>query len=89
LKEQGISAANISIDFYRADDFEQIYALEGMTINIGPNNEIQQTKIDRKSVFTKKINERRGQVVCAFPAIKGGQYYRLQVYQPNETLRWS
>ncbi|MEO6719801.1 MAG: DUF3857 domain-containing protein [Ferruginibacter sp.] len=72
LKEQGISAANVSLDYYRKDDFEEIYSVEGMTINAIPTGGFQQTPLDRKSIFTKKTNERIGEIVFAFPAIKVG-----------------
>lgn len=71
LKEKGISSANVSIPFYRKDDFEQIGMVEGMTINTSEGNQVQ-TKLDKKSIFTKKTNERIGEVVFAFPAIKAG-----------------
>ncbi|MEP6950759.1 MAG: DUF3857 domain-containing protein [Ginsengibacter sp.] len=71
LKEKGISSANISIPFYRKDDFEQIDKVEGMTINIIDGNQVI-TSLERKSIFTQKMNDRLGEVVFAFPAIKVG-----------------
>ena len=71
LKEKGIESANVSIPFYRSNDFEQITMVEGMTINMVDNNPVQ-TKLDRKSIYTKKTNERWGEMVFAFPAIKAG-----------------
>ena len=71
LKEKGIESANVSIPFYRGNDFEQITMVEGMTINMVDNNPVQ-TKLDRKSIYTKKTNERWGEMVFAFPAIKAG-----------------
>lgn len=59
LKEKGIESANVSIPFYRSNDFEQITMVEGMTINMVDNNPVQ-TKLDRKSIYTKKTNERWG-----------------------------
>ena len=58
LKEKGISSADVSILFYRKNDFEQIDKIEGMTINIGPNGEIEKTTLDRKTIFSGKIDER-------------------------------
>ncbi len=72
LKEAGISVADVSIPFYRKDDFEVIYQVEGMTINQDAGNAVVTTKLDRKSIFTKKTNERLGEVVIAFPAVKVG-----------------
>ncbi|MEO6550459.1 MAG: DUF3857 domain-containing protein [Ferruginibacter sp.] len=71
LKEKGNSAANISIPFYRKNNFEQISNIQGMTINIVDGNQVE-TRLDRKSIFTKATNERFGEVVFAFPAINRG-----------------
>lgn len=71
LKEKGIESANVSIPFYRKDGFEEINMVEGMTINVVDNNQVQ-TKLDRKGIYTKKTNERWGETVFAFPAIKAG-----------------
>ncbi len=72
LNEKGFSAANISIPFYQKDEFELISAVEGMTINVVDNREIVKTKLERKSIFTQKINDRVGEVIFTFPAIHAG-----------------
>jgi hypothetical protein len=72
LKEKGFSAANVSIPFYRKDDFEMISDVEGMTINLEDGTQVVNTKLDRKSIFTQKTNERLGEVVFTFPGIKVG-----------------
>ena len=71
LKEKGFSSANVSVPFYRKDDFERINGVEGMTINIVDGQQLQ-TKLERKSIFTQNTNERYGEVIFAFPAIKVG-----------------
>jgi hypothetical protein len=72
LNEKGFSAADISIPFYRKDNFEQITGVEGMTINGGDGHGWVETKLERKSIFTQKTNERFGEVIFTFPAIKSG-----------------
>jgi Domain of Unknown Function with PDB structure (DUF3857) len=72
LKEKGFSFANVSIPFYRKDDFELIRGVEGMTINLVDGTQVVNTKLDRKSIFTQKTNDRIGEVVFTFPAIKVG-----------------
>ena len=83
LKDRGIESANVSIPFYRSNDFKQINMVEGMTINIVDNNPVQ-TKIDRKSIYTKKTNERWGEMVFAFPAIKAGS---IVEYKYRSTMK--
>jgi Domain of Unknown Function with PDB structure (DUF3857) len=71
LKDKGKEAANVSIPFYRKDDFEQISRVEGMTINTFDESQVT-SKLDRKSIFTKNTNEQIGEVVFTFPDIKVG-----------------
>src|SRR5436190_462535 len=46
LNEKGFSAADISIPFYRKDNFEQIAGVEGMTINGGDGPGWVETKLE-------------------------------------------
>ncbi|MDO9375665.1 MAG: DUF3857 domain-containing protein [Ferruginibacter sp.] len=72
LKEEGFSEANITIPFYSKDGFEAIDRVEGMTINPANGANYITTKLEKKSIFTKKIDERRGEVIFTFPEIKVG-----------------
>ena len=72
LKEKGFSAADIAIPFYRKDNFEYISGVEGWTINVGADGQAVNTKLEKKSIFTKNTNERIGEVIFTFPAIKVG-----------------
>ncbi|MEO5888897.1 MAG: DUF3857 domain-containing protein [Ferruginibacter sp.] len=72
LKEKGISAANVSIPFYRKDDFEHIDQVEGMTINATSASKIVNIKLEKKSIFFQKTNDRFGEVIFTFPGISPG-----------------
>ncbi|HOZ78782.1 MAG TPA: DUF3857 domain-containing protein [Ferruginibacter sp.] len=72
LKEKGVADANISLQFYSKDDFEYITEVKAVTINAGAGGEVSTNAVDRKSIFTRKINERVGEVSFSFPAVKVG-----------------
>ena len=72
LKEKGVADANISLQFYSKDDFEYITEVKAVTINTGAGGEVSTNAVDRKSIFTRKINERVGEVSFSFPAVKVG-----------------
>lgn len=72
LKEKGFSSANVSIPFYRKDDFEMITAVEAVTINTAEDGQVTNTRVERKAIFTQKTNERYGEVIFTFPAIRTG-----------------
>jgi len=72
LKEKGISEADVTIPFYRKDDFENITSVEGLTINPQPGGGANIVKLEKKSIFTKAITDRIGEVIFTFPNIKVG-----------------
>ncbi|MBC7867694.1 MAG: DUF3857 domain-containing protein, partial [Gloeobacteraceae cyanobacterium ES-bin-316] len=84
LSEKGFSFADVLIPFYRKDNFEQIDKVEGMTINVGENNQVEKIRLERKSIFTQNENERIGKVVFTFPAIKVGS---IIDYQFRSTMK--
>ncbi len=72
LKESGLNKANISILFYRKNDFETIDKVDGLTINMAADGSITQDKLDKSTVYKKDIDKRLGEVVFPFPAVKVG-----------------
>jgi hypothetical protein len=72
LKDKGIPLANITIPFYRKDEFEKIDMVEAMTINAQATNDVAYTKVDNKSIFYKPRTSLFGEVLFALPAIKAG-----------------
>src|SRR5918993_1296434 len=72
LKEAGFTEANVTIPFYRKDEFEFIDRVEGVTINNPKGVDITVTKLEKKAIFKKNIDELRGEVIFTFPEIKAG-----------------
>jgi len=72
LTSKGFSSASVVLPFYRQDEFETIDQVEGMTLNPSQNLHAEKSKLERKSIFTQKENERIGKVVFTFPAIQAG-----------------
>jgi hypothetical protein len=72
LKERGIDYANITIPFYRSDDFEFISHVEGMVLNVDNAGNFVAQPLEKKTIFTKKVTEHLGHVTFAFPSVKAG-----------------
>lgn len=71
LKDKGVSASNISIPFYRQNNFENITGIEGLVWN-SENGSLTSQPLDRKNIYLKKVSEYMGEVSFAFPAVKAG-----------------
>ncbi len=78
LKQSGNKVANISIPFIRINDFEKIKDLEAVTINTEENGVIKKYKVDKKSIYTNKINKVFGEINFAFPSVKAGSIIEYQ-----------
>lgn len=80
LKETGLDHANVSIRFYRSNNFEFIRDVEGMTINTDNGGKVVTELLEKKSVFTKNISDGLGEVRFTFPSVKAGSIieYRYQ-----------
>ena len=72
LKEKGIEHANISIPFYRKDDFEYIDEIQGVTINPKSDGDVEKHFLERKSIFIEKTTNTWGEVKFTFPAVRVG-----------------
>jgi transglutaminase-like putative cysteine protease len=68
LNERGIDRGNIVIRFYSKDNFEYIRDIEGLTYS-----EQQGTsRLDRKSIYTEKVNDKFSNIKFALPNVKAG-----------------
>ncbi len=72
LKEKGISASNVSIPFYRNNDFEFVNVTEGMVINLNEKGQFITIPLDKKSIYSKNVSKYLGEVSFAFPSVKAG-----------------
>ncbi|MEP6673823.1 MAG: DUF3857 domain-containing protein [Ferruginibacter sp.] len=72
LKEKDLNQANVSIPYYRKDDFEIIDDIAGLTINSNGSGDPSRENIDPKTIFKQNTNEQLGEVRFAFPAVKKG-----------------
>ncbi|MBS1732331.1 MAG: DUF3857 domain-containing protein [Bacteroidetes bacterium] len=72
LTDKARDAANVKIRYYRKDDFEEIYDIDGMTINQEADGNFTTTKLEKSSIFDRKINELRSEMAFAFPSVKAG-----------------
>lgn len=72
LTENGLNRGNLRIVYYSADEFETINDLEAYVCNTNANGQISKTIVDKKSIFTNKINELFSEIKIALPDIKKG-----------------
>ncbi|HMG67985.1 MAG TPA: DUF3857 domain-containing protein [Chitinophagaceae bacterium] len=76
LNEKGVDRGNITIPFYSKDKFEFIRNIKGITFNSNQTPEL--SDLDRKSIFTEKVDEWKSRVKFAMPNVKAGSIIEYQ-----------
>ncbi len=72
LTDKGRDAANVKIRYYRKDDFEDIYDIDAVTINQEQDGNFTTTRVEKKNIFDRKLNELRNEMAFAFPSVRAG-----------------
>jgi Domain of Unknown Function with PDB structure (DUF3857) len=85
LNEKGFDAANVSLRFWRKDDFEFIDMLDAMVTNVDPSGRVIAENLSKKSFFKQNANERIGTISFTFPNIKVGSIieYKYRSFMKN------
>ncbi|MBD0332149.1 MAG: DUF3857 domain-containing protein, partial [Chitinophagaceae bacterium] len=72
LKENGIHRANIYIRYYSGDQFEVIRGIDAVVMNYDEQQKMSWSKVDRKSIYNKKLNSLYSEITFAVPNVKVG-----------------
>lgn len=73
----GKNAANFRIEYLSNLPVDQLSSVKAETFNL-ENGQIVITPLDKKSIYTEKIDNRRSAMVFAFPNVKAGSVIEVQ-----------
>ncbi|MDQ6814163.1 MAG: DUF3857 domain-containing protein [Bacteroidota bacterium] len=85
LKERGIERGNIHISYYSGDGFEVISNIDATVLNVDNQKNEVRSKLDRKSIYDKKVNKYYSEITFALPNIKVGSIieYKYQSFMKH------
>jgi len=85
LKEKSFDAADITIYYFRKDDFESVYNLAAQITNVDATGQVTTEKLPAKAFFKKNENERLGKMIFTFPGVKVGSIieYKYQSFMKH------
>jgi len=86
LKDKGLDDANIKIDFYSSGDYERLLEISGITYNLDNTGNVVKTKLDKSSIFIKKLNNRYSQLSFSMPDVKVGSVIEFKYKDVKVTL---
>lgn len=72
FNSDGLGYANVSIPYLNFNNNERISNIRAYTYNLAPDGSVVATKVDKKSIFLKKVNKNVNELVIAFPMAKAG-----------------
>ena len=78
LKEKGLDEANIKINFYSLSNFEKIDEIAAVTYNLDNSGNVIKTKLEKSSIFIKKLNNRHSQVSFSMPDVQIGSVIEFE-----------
>ncbi|WP_345212372.1 DUF3857 domain-containing protein [Mucilaginibacter gynuensis] len=77
FNEAGKSYANVRIEYFHTQHFEEVLDLKAQTINL-TNGKTEITKLDKKSIYVEQIDKFRSAIVFAFPNVQPGSVVEYQ-----------
>lgn len=85
LKERGIDRGDIHLRYYSDGDFEEITTVDATVLSFDKQNKEIWSKLDRKSIYRKKINKYFSEVSFALPNVKVGSIieYKYEAKMQN------
>ena len=86
LKDKGLDYANIKIKFYSKSNYEKINDISAVTYNLDNNGNIVTTKLEKSSVYTKKIDNRISEVSFTMPEVKAGSVIEYKYSDSKESM---
>lgn len=85
LKERGIKRGDIHIRYYSDEGFESISGIDAVVVNVDNQENQTLSKLDKKSIYNKRLNKYYSEVSFALPDIKVGSIieYKYQSEMKN------
>ncbi len=72
LKDKGVDLANIKIRYYSKLNYENVKEIAAVTYNLDDAGNIVTTKLEKSSIYIKKVDNQRSEVAFTMPEVKTG-----------------
>ena len=86
LKDNGLERANIKIRFYSKKDYEIIKNIAGNTFNLDNNGQIVTTKLEKSSIYQKRIDNQISEISFTLPDVKVGSVIEYKFTDTKKSI---
>jgi hypothetical protein len=83
LNKKGFGYADIKIKYPTTDKLVSIIHLKAQTYNLDAAGNIVATKVEKNTIYDRKINKRYSEIVFAFPEVKEGSIIEYEYTLDN------
>lgn len=87
LKEKGLDEANIKIQFIGQSDYETINQVSGITYNLDNSGNVVKTKLEKSSIYVKKISNQLSEVSFTMPDVKVGSVFEYKFTDQKKSIQ--
>ena len=78
LKAKAVERAQIKIRFYTKNKVQEISGVTGISFNLDANGNIEESKLEDKSIYEKVIDKEYSEVSFALPNVKTGTVFEYR-----------
>lgn len=78
LKPSGVKRAEIKLRYYSKNRVQEITNVSGISFNLNQAGNIEETKLESKSVYYKSIDNENSEVSFAIPNVKAGTVFEYK-----------
>ncbi len=86
LKQKGLDEANIKIHFYSQNSYETIDGISGYTYNLDNSGKVEKTKLEKSSIYIKKLTDRLSEVSFTMPDVKVGSVFEYKYTDQQKSI---
>jgi hypothetical protein len=87
LKDKGLDEANIKLHFYSESGYEEMRGISGVTFNIDNAGNVVTTKLEKSSVYIKKLTNQVSEVSFTMPDVKVGSVIEYKYTDTKKSIK--
>ena len=85
FNENAKDEANIRLEYFSTNHFEDIFSVQAQTINFHDGKPVI-TKLDKKQIFTERIDKNRSALIFTFPNVQPGSVIEFKYLWKTSSL---
>lgn len=78
LKEKGVNRAQIKLRYRSKNKLEEILGVKGISYNLDASGKIEETDLEKKSIYEKEIDKENTEISFALPNVRVGTVFEYR-----------